>query len=246
MVYDYDYTNDDDFPISESPGPTKSKFKSYQSNIHPVMQSLVEKSMKEEVESSFHRPYFLSSDILDEVISISHFNPSPQPRSSLSLNRRQVEDNQILSSAPITTTRADKEGQYVAAPDVMERHHLLIMHKTPRSFDLPLNTNDLGSLPIYQPFDWSVPQAQLLSASDETQFNSWASTMASDTNQFGLHAKPLSSYMDLESEEHSIVPSQSIGEELPSCNSVANDLDDWASYIATIDEILQAMNTRVA
>ncbi|KAJ3749683.1 fungal-specific transcription factor domain-containing protein [Lentinula detonsa] len=187
------------------------------------------------------------ADILDEVISISHFNPSPQPRSSFSLKRRQVEDNQILSSAPITTTRADKEGQYVAAPDVMERHHLSITHELPRSFDLPLNTNDLGSLPIYQPFDWSVPQAQSLSASDETQFNSWASTMASDTNQFGLHAKPLSSYMDLESEEHSIVPSQSIGEELPSCNSsVANDLDDWASYIATIDEILQATNTRVA
>ncbi|KAJ3994649.1 hypothetical protein F5050DRAFT_448823 [Lentinula boryana] len=42
---DYDYTNDDDFRI-----PTKSKSKSYQVEYTSLTQSLVEKSMKEEVD----------------------------------------------------------------------------------------------------------------------------------------------------------------------------------------------------
>ncbi|KAJ3852882.1 fungal-specific transcription factor domain-containing protein [Lentinula lateritia] len=154
-----------------------------------------------------------------------------------------IEDDRNMRSYPSADPDVVDNGQRhndrIVGND-MGTHYLPTIQEHPKNFDLPLNSGELGSLPIHEPFlDWSMPSNQWVSISEnENVLDSWAATVPDDTNQFGFYNYSTSS------ESITNFPSTGSGEE-PLNNSVPNDLDDWASYIAAIDEILQAANPRV-
>ncbi|KAJ3875250.1 fungal-specific transcription factor domain-containing protein [Lentinula edodes] len=180
------------------------------------------------------------ADILTEVISVSHFHKSSQPMSSMKRPREDERNMHTYSSTdPDFVDNGQRHNDMIAGND-MGTPYLPTIEEHPRNFELPLNSGELGSLPIHEPFlDWSVPSNQWVSNSEnENALDSWAATVPNDTNQFGFYNYSTSS------ESITNFPSTGSGEE-PLDNRVPNDLDDWTSYIAAIDEILQAANPRV-
>ncbi|KAJ4490980.1 fungal-specific transcription factor domain-containing protein [Lentinula aciculospora] len=134
-----------------------------------------------------------SADILMEVISVSHFQQSSQSRSSLKRPRTEDDD---LQPASVSPRAVDKEKRRTAgsnrvltAIDITKTHHLPTMQESTTKFTLPLNSNELGSLPIYEPFNWSWPQDQwLLPSGDQNLNNPWAAAGTSDGTQFGFYS----------------------------------------------------------
>ncbi|KAJ4490959.1 fungal-specific transcription factor domain-containing protein [Lentinula aciculospora] len=185
------------------------------------------------------------ADILMKVISVSHFQQSSQPRLSLKRSRMEVNRN-LSSSFPVAPGSGDREKRRAAESDrvldITEAPYLSTTMQEPPK--LPLNSNELGILPIFEPFDWSTAQNQWSTASgNQEALNPWTSTGSQDDmNQ--LYPASSESFTDFPSEE-SFIPSQSL-DGGRSNSSTLNDLDDWASYMATIDEVLQAANPRMS
>ncbi|KAJ4468790.1 fungal-specific transcription factor domain-containing protein [Lentinula aciculospora] len=185
------------------------------------------------------------ADILTEVLSVSHFHQSIPSR--LSLKRPRMEDNNkhTVFTLPISPEYNDREDliqqhatgsrRVSAALNFMEMPILPALQEPDRMFSLPLNSIELGSLPIYRPFDWSMPEIQ-------TAADSWAATGAGYTNLPEPHSTLLESFKNT-SFDASLMPPVTINEGLVN-NSTPNDPEDWASYMATIDELLQAMDSR--
>lgn len=135
------------------------------------------------------RPSYFSRDILTEVISVSHFHKSSQPMSSM---KRPREDDRNMhthsSTDPDFVDNGQRHNDMIAGND-MGTPYLPTIEEHPRNFELPLNSGELGSLPIHEPFlDWSVPSNQWVSNSEnENALDSWAATVPNDTNQFGFY-----------------------------------------------------------
>lgn len=111
-------------------------------------------------------------DVLMEVISVSHFPPeSNYTRSTLKRPRNPdissmepaiysgSNDGGIAEQRPIAgsnrVSAALELGSRVGSPSASDLSS---------RFNLPLKSGQLGSLPVYEPFDWSTPQTQWISS----------------------------------------------------------------------------------
>ncbi|KAJ3901599.1 fungal-specific transcription factor domain-containing protein [Lentinula edodes] len=133
------------------------------------------------------------ADILMEVISVSHFHQSSQPR-TISLKRPRIENN-ILASSLTTSEAVDNEDQYTTGRNGLSvaanigNPPTASIQELAAKFALPQNSNELGSLPICEPFDWSTPQNQWGSTSaNQTADDSWAATIPYNASQFGFYS----------------------------------------------------------
>ncbi|KAJ3710220.1 fungal-specific transcription factor domain-containing protein [Lentinula raphanica] len=184
------------------------------------------------------------ADVLDEVVSISHFDyPSGQPEQSSSRKRLRVEenpDNFLSFGASTPALNEGSSGITTTTPSVSvdggSNHPMGL--ETLGGLQHPLNTNKLRTFPVYEPLqDWSVYQ----DAHDPT--SSWAMT---NDNPLGPYATASQSAMDFTegSPGMSGPYEQSLGGETYNYNPTQIDSEEWASYMAAIDEILQAANSR--
>ncbi|KAE9400224.1 hypothetical protein BT96DRAFT_919621 [Gymnopus androsaceus JB14] len=157
------------------------------------------------------------ADILGEVISVSKFQPDA--RSSLK-RPRNLDTNNI----PVGYSRDDGllgHRQIAGSNRVsatLEFESVSSLPEPFNAFKLPLQSSELGSIPLYEHSDWSTSQNQWI--------RSETSILAPD---------PLDQFL---SEE----PSES--RKIQDNGSVLDDPTDWTSYMATVDEMLQTLNPR--
>ncbi|KAJ3841906.1 fungal-specific transcription factor domain-containing protein [Lentinula raphanica] len=171
------------------------------------------------------------ADILTEVISVSHFQPLSQSNfSNLSLKRPRIDpDNPqaFFLSSPLINQALDREERPIAGSNrvlaALDR-----VEDPSTQFTLPLNSSELGRLPIHEPLDWNTTQNRWLlppknfvdqtQVTDNGSFYPGLSNSTTDKSSEGLEASSFEGF-------HTSSP--------PSFP------DDWASYMATIDEVLQ-------
>ncbi|KAJ3874892.1 fungal-specific transcription factor domain-containing protein [Lentinula edodes] len=161
------------------------------------------------------------ADILMEVISVSHFHQSSQPR-TISLKRPRIENN-ILPSSLATSEAVDNEDLYTTGRNGLSvaanigNPPTASIQELAAKFALPLNSNELGSLPICEPFDWSTPQNQWGSTSaNQTADDSWAATIPYNASQFGFYSTSSGTFTDFSGEGQEVFRSVFVTLTIPS------------------------------
>lgn len=151
-----------------------------------------------------------------EVISVSHFPQSSQPR-TISLKRPRRENN-ILPSSLTTSEAVGNEDQYTTGRNGnIGDPPTASIRELGAKFTLPLNSNELESLPICEPFDWSTPQNQWGSTSaNQTADNSWAATLPYDASQFGLYSTSSGTFTNFSGESQEVFRSIFVTLTIPS------------------------------
>lgn len=115
----------------------------------------------------------LFRDVLMEVISVSHFPPeSNYPRSTL----KRPRDSDTSNTGPAICSGFDNGGiveRPIAGSNRVSAalelgggvsSSSLWASDVFSGFNLPLQSGQLGSLPVYETFDWSSPQTQWISS----------------------------------------------------------------------------------
>lgn len=107
------------------------------------------------------------------------------------MKRPREDDRNMPSYSSADPDFVDNGQQHndMNAGNDMGTPYLPTIEEHPRNFELPLNSGELGSLPVHEPFlDWSVSSNQWVPISEnENALDSWAATVPNDTNQFGFY-----------------------------------------------------------
>ncbi|KIK51276.1 hypothetical protein GYMLUDRAFT_78264 [Collybiopsis luxurians FD-317 M1] len=138
--------------------------------------------------------------------------------------------------------------------------------KDPDFFHLPTRSKELGNLPIYESFtdnnllsdaaatssfDFSLQQTEQIPIS--TDAPNQPQSFFNDISGIGLTSPPGLTFGHINAlypagnflgEFVNMAESQNLDLNLPDAPNMTRDLDDWASYMATVDEILHNVNPR--
>ncbi|KAE9392720.1 hypothetical protein BT96DRAFT_924543 [Gymnopus androsaceus JB14] len=178
------------------------------------------------------------ADVLVELMSVSHFYPASEPTSSLKRTRKA--DNDIDTSDNHVGSNDQRRIAGSSRVSVALESTILSPFSEPfNGFNLPLHSSELGSLPVYEHVDWSTEQKQWLKP------EAWAPSLSNPvpepgpSNHSQMHATP--EYFGAQCQSFQAQESHSIND--IQHTSVSQDLGDWASYMASIDEVLQSLNT---
>ncbi|KIK55974.1 hypothetical protein GYMLUDRAFT_829107 [Collybiopsis luxurians FD-317 M1] len=174
-----------------------------------------------------------------EVVSVSHLNHElHQSRSALKRNRpteNADSGDTTLDHESRSAPRRIAGSNQVSATFHTEDTAAFSRHMS--TFDLPLYSSDLGSLPVYEPSEVSAVPNQ------GPTLDNWNPTFShslTDPLEHTITIAPEDSYPYPHSQD---LNSQVILPEMME-SSAPVDLDDWTSYMANIDEVLRSMNPR--
>ncbi|KAE9383294.1 hypothetical protein BT96DRAFT_869308 [Gymnopus androsaceus JB14] len=173
------------------------------------------------------------ADILGEVISVSQFQP--EARSSLKRPRNpdtnNVSDTYSRDDGVLGHRQIAGSNRVSAA---LELESVSSLPEPYNAFKLPLQSSELGSIPLYEHSDWSTTHNQWVpSASDPLDQSQLNAMSEYEVFSSGGHPLPLE-FLSREPESRNIQDS----------GSVLDDPADWTSYMASIDEVLQTLNPR--
>ncbi|KAE9393186.1 hypothetical protein BT96DRAFT_924228 [Gymnopus androsaceus JB14] len=183
------------------------------------------------------------ADTLVEVISVSHFHPpSNQPTSSLKRAREPDEDN-VTSSASNDGGAGQRRiaGRSQVSAALESTATPISPFSDPfNGSNLPLHSSELGSLPVFEHVDWSTVQNQWFNPEPRDPSVPNPILEPGPSNQSRVYITP----EHVEGSQRPIFSAQ----ELHSLNdiqhtSASETSADWASYMASVDEVLRSLNT---
>ncbi|KAE9399356.1 hypothetical protein BT96DRAFT_690864 [Gymnopus androsaceus JB14] len=179
------------------------------------------------------------ADVLLEVMSVSHFSPASEPTPSLKRPRKPDNDNAtsfVSTGEGVDQRQIAGSSQVSVALESTNQPTLSPFSEPFNGSNLPLHSSELGSLPVYEHIDWSTIQKEWLnpetcapSLSNPTLEPGPSNQSQMNTTPEYLGGSPISIFSAQESDiQHT---------------SALEDLGDWASYMASVDEVLQSLNT---
>ncbi|KAJ3759895.1 fungal-specific transcription factor domain-containing protein [Lentinula raphanica] len=188
------------------------------------------------------------ADILMEVISVSHFHPSQFNLTNSTLKRPRIDssDNPSLPQSSSSTMTAHQDTNGEERPIAGSSRVLAALDKVQNpsnppnpsnsspQFSLPLNSSELGRLPIYEPLrvDWNVAQDQWLMPSEQFE--------VANAESSSSYPGSSDAFMNLASEGHATSSFEGFD------TSSSAFPGDWTSYMATVDEVLRETYSRAS